>query len=51
MGGNIEAAVVLTDMVVNITSRPEKLEVSTIAVTTTLVENLTLTAVQQPEVY
>ena len=46
----LEAAVMLTDAVVNITSKPEQLEVSTVAVTTTVVENLTQIAIQQPQV-
>ena len=50
METDIEAAVMLTDAVVNITDQPEQLDVSVIAVTTTLVESLTRTAVQQPEV-
>ena len=50
METDIEAVVMLTDVVVNITGQPEQLDASVIAVTTTLVENLTRTAVQQPEV-
>lgn len=51
MGANTEAAVMLTDAVVNITSQPEQVDASVIAVTTTLIENLTQTAIQQPEVH
>ena len=51
MEADLEAAVILTDNIVNITSNPEQLEVSAIALTTTLVERLTQTAVQQPEVH
>lgn len=46
-----EASVVLTDAVVNITNQPEQIDASAIAVTTTLIENLTQTAIQQSEVY
>ena len=51
VGANTEAAVMFTDVVVNITSQPEQVDASVIAVTTTLIENLTQTAIQQPEVH
>ena len=50
MQADTEAAVMLTDAVVNITNQPEKIDTSVIAVTTVLIENLTQTAIQQPEV-
>ena len=51
MQASTEAALMLTDAVLNITSQPERLDTSAIAVTTTLIENLTQTAIQQPEVH
>ena len=47
---DVEAAIMLADVVVNITSQSELLDSSVIAMTTTLVENLTQMAIQQPEV-